>query len=122
MPEITKTLLIPYLGEIETINFLAGKVEYDNFYLNNYISKELFAQMVIDGAIKANSPTTYAIIKRCAEFWNIDISKNRVNSKISTIRKNRNDIVHGNGIKENLKSVSERAIDAFEELIEILKI
>lgn len=116
-----KTLLIPCLGESATMDFLNGKIEYNNFYLNNYISKEIFEQMVIDGAIKANPPTTYAIIKKCAEFWGVGISKRRVNSKISIIRENRNDIVHGIDINENLKSVSEKAIDAFEELIEILK-
>ena len=78
--------------------------------------------MCDDGVIKNNPPTTYAIIKRCYEFLDKSISKRSLQTKISLVRKYRNDIVHGNDIECNIQKEAEKAISAFEDLIEILKL
>lgn len=117
---VAKKVLNENIGEDATQDFLQGEVRYEDFYLNQYISAELFNKMVSDGVIKSNPPTTYAIIKRCYEFLDRCISKRSLMSKISIVRKYRNDIVHGNDIKCNIKREAENAIGAFEDLIKIL--
>ena len=89
--------------------------------MNQYISLEVFNKMCDDGVIKNYPPTTYAIIKRCYEFLDKSISKRSLQTKISLVRKYRNDIVHGNDTECNIQKEAEKAIGAFEDLIEILK-
>lgn len=117
---VAKRVLNENIGEEAAQNFFQGEVRYEDFYLNQYISVELFNKMVSDGVIKSNPPTTYAIIKRCYEFLDRSISKRSLTSKISIVRKYRNDIIHGNDIKCNIKREAENAIGAFEDLIKIL--
>ena len=116
-----KKILTDNIGEEATNKFFQGKVRYEDFYLNQYISLEIFDKMCADGVVKDNPPTTYAIIKRCYEFLDKSISKRALQTKISCVRKFRNDIVHGNDIECNIKKEAEKAINAFEELTEILK-
>ncbi len=116
-----KKVMIENIGEEATNNFFQGEVRYEDFYLNQYISLEVFNKMCDDGAVKNNPPTTYAIIKRCYEFLDKSISQRSLQTKISLVRKYRNDIVHGNDIECNIQKEAEKAIDAFEDMIEILK-
>ena len=116
-----KKILSKNIGEEATYKFFKGEVRYEDFYLNQYISPEVFKSMCDDGVVKNNPPTTYAIIKRCYEFLDESISKRNLQTKISIIRKYRNDIVHGNDIKCKIEKEAEKAIEAFENLIEILK-
>lgn len=119
---LAKKVLIENIGEEETNSFFQGEVRYEDFYLNQYISLEVFNKMCDDGVIKNNPPTTYAIIKRCYEFLDKSISKRSLQTKISLVRKYRNDIVHGNDTECNIPKEAEKAIGAFEDLIEILKL
>ena len=108
------------MGKEEAELFLKGECNYENFYLKEYISREVFDELVKDEIIKSNPPTTYAIIKKCSCYWQKDISKRKVMSLLSIIRQYRNDIVHGNDIKINLRKVCEDGINAFETLISLL--
>lgn len=116
-----KKLLTENIGEEETSVFLEGDCEYNNFYLKDYIIEEIYDELVRKEIIKRNPPTTYGIIKKCSTYWRKGISRTRVQKLVSVIRKYRNDIVHGVDIRDNLKKVSENAIEAFEDIIELLR-
>lgn len=113
-------LLRNNIGEEATYRFLKGENDYNNFYLKDYISEKDYNELVKKEVIKNNPPTTYGIISKCAIYWDSGISKRSVTKKVSSIRKYRNDIVHGTDIKVNLKSICEEAISSFEELQTII--
>ncbi len=116
-----KKFLTENIGEEETRVFLEGNCEYNDFYLKDYIVEEVYDELVRQEVIRKTPPTTYGIIKKCSHYWGNAISRTRVQKLISVIRKYRNDIVHGVDIKDNLKGISENAVKAFEDLIELLK-
>lgn len=115
-------LLLNNIGEEATHKFLEGECDYNNFYLKDYISEEDYYDLVKQGTIKKNPPTTYGIINKCALYWGTEISKRSVTKRLSKIREYRNDIVHGTDIRINLKSICEAAISSFEELHTIIKL
>lgn len=109
-------LLSKNIGFLEAEKFLTGEIKYDDFYLNQYITKSDFEKLVKEEIIKNNPPNTYGIIKKCSAYWDANISKRAVTKKISSIRLHRNDIVHGINVKCNYKSVCENAITNFNDL------
>lgn len=108
----------------EVENYLQGKVSYATYYLNEFISEEDFNKAVEQGIISPHSPSTFQIIKKCFEFNNnrISISKRKLNKLVNDIRKNRNDIVHGNPILlKNVESDAKKSISSFEEFIKVFQ-
>lgn len=109
----------------EVEDYLEGKVSYETYFLNEFINEESFNKAVEEGIINSHSPSTFQIIKKCFEFNDnnrITISKSRINKLVNDIRKNRNDIIHGN-IK-SLKSIeldANKSISSFEEFIKVFQ-
>lgn len=113
-------LLTKEIGDKKTKLFLQGHQEYTDFYLKDYISQDVFEHLYCKGTIKDNPPTLYKIIRKCANYWPEDISARRISSNVNTVKKYRNEIIHGGNIEKNIEKETEKAIEAFEKIIQIL--
>lgn len=115
-----KKYLIKYKDEQYIDNFLSGKVNYEDFYLKDYIKKEDFISAMQKKLITANPPSIYTIYKECNKHESLPINRTRLNKMINSIKSERNNIVHGKAIKKDLRFVAEEAIENFEKLLNIL--
>lgn len=106
-----------YMRDSEIEEFLNGKVKYEDYFLKDYIEKKDFEAARSNGIIKDNPPTIYKIYAECYKYEKLEISKTQLTKKISIIKDQRNEIVHGKSISKNLKYVAEKAIDEFENII-----
>lgn len=108
----------------EVENYLQGKVSYETYFLNEFISEDDFNRAVEQGTISSHSPNIFQIIKKCFEFNEnrITISRSKLNKLVNDIRKNRNDIIHGNlTLLKNIGSDAKKSISSFEEFIKVFK-
>lgn len=108
----------------EVEDYLQGKVSYATYFLNEYISEEDFNKAVEQGIISSHAPSTFQIIKKCFEINadRITISRGKVNKLVNYIRKNRNDIIHGNlTLLKSIESDAKKSISSFEEFIKVFK-
>lgn len=108
--------------EIE--DYLEGKVTYETYFLKEFISEEDFNRAVEQKIISSHSPSTFQIIKKCFELNEdrISINRRKLNKLVNNIRKNRNDIIHGNlTILKNIESDAKKSISSFEEFIKVFK-
>ena len=108
----------------EVEDYLQGKVSYATYFLNEYISEEDFNKAVEQGIISSHAPSTFQIIKKCFEINadRITISRGKVNKLVNYIRKNRNDIIHGNlTLLKSIESDAKKPISSFEEFIKVFK-
>ena len=112
--------LVEYMSDSEIEEFFNGKVKYEDYFLKDYIEKEDFEEAKKNGIIKDNPPTIYKIYTECYKYEKFKISKSKLNKKISLIKDQRNEIVHGKKISKNLRYVAENAIEEFEELVKEL--
>ena len=112
--------LVEYMSDSEIEEFFNGKVKYEDYFLKDYIEKEDFEKAKKNGIIKDNPPTIYKIYTECYKYEKFKISKSKLNKKISLIKDQRNEIVHGKKISKNLRYVAENAIEEFEELVKEL--
>ncbi|MDY4996582.1 MAG: hypothetical protein SO108_02585 [Bacilli bacterium] len=69
-----------------------------------------------------NPSTIYKLISECYKYGKLEISKIQLLKKISIIKELRNEFVHGVEVKKDLKSLAEKSITAFEEIVNILNI
>lgn len=121
----SREILRSGMTDKEVEDYLQGEVSYATYYLNEFISEENFNIAVEQGIISSHSPSTFQIIKKCFEFNNdnrISISKTKLNKLVNDIRKNRNDIIHGNLILlKNVESDAKKSISSFEEFIKVFQ-
>jgi len=115
-----KEKLKQYIAENEIEDFLNGKVSYENYFLKEYITKESFELAKNDKIIKDSPPTIYKIYSECHKYEKLRITKTQLSKKLSIIKDQRNEIVHGKNITKDLRYVAEKAIDEFEDLVGIL--
>ena len=118
--KFARDILLKHLNDSEVEDFFNGKVEYEDYFLRDYIKKEDFEIAKKNGIIKDNPPTIYKIYSECYKYEKFEITKSQLKKKISLIKEQRNEIVHGKKISKNLKYVSEKAIEEFEKLIKEL--
>lgn len=108
----------------EVEDYFEGKISYETYFLNEFLNEEDFNKAVEQGVIGSYSPNTFQIIKKCFEFNSdrISISKTKINKLVNDIRKNRNDIIHGN-LKSlnNIESDAKKSISSFEEFIKVFQ-
>lgn len=121
----SREILRSKMTDKEVEDYLQGRVSYATYFLNEFISEEDFNKAVEQGIISSHSPSTFQIIKKCFEFNNnnrITISKSKINKLVNDIRKNRNDIIHGNLILlKNIESDAKKSISSFEEFIKVFQ-
>ena len=117
----SKEILKKYMTTEELAQFFEGKVIYEEYFLKEYISEESFNKAKTNEIIKDNPPTIYRIYSECYKYEEFKLTKTQLNKKISKIKDQRNEIVHGMKITKDLRFVAEKAIDEFESLVEILK-
>ena len=122
MYSFANDFLAKYKCSEELQIFLNGVTIYDDYFLKEYISEENFCKAKHDGVIKDNPPTIYKLISECYKYGELEISKTQLLKKISIIKELRNEIVHGVEVKKDLKSLAEKSITAFEEIVNILNI
>lgn len=121
----SREILNTSMSSEEVEEYLKGSISYDNFYMNQYVNKEQFDDAVKKGLIVPYAPNTFQIVSKCIENDNehrILKSKTALKKMIGKIRKNRNDIIHGN-ISEisNIKSDVTESIKAFDVFVENFK-
>ena len=112
-------LLKKYLEDSQIEKFFRGIVEYEDYFLKEYISKKNFEQAKKDDVIKDNPPTIYKIYAEIYKYEQLPITKNQLNKKLSKIKDQRNEIVHGQIISKDLQYVAEKAIEEFENIVKI---
>lgn len=121
----SREILRSKMTEKEVEDYLQGEVSYATYFLKEFISEENFNKAVEEGIINSNSPSTFQIIKKCFEFNDnnrITVSKREINKLVNNIRKNRNDIIHGNlTLVKNIESDAKKSISSFENFIKIFK-
>lgn len=122
MYSFANDFLAKYKCSEELQIFLNGVTIYDDYFLKEYISEENFCKAKHDGVIKDNPPTIYKLISECYKYGELEISKTQLLKKISIIKELRNEIVHGVEVKKDLKSLAEKSITAFEEIVNILNV
>lgn len=113
-------ILKKYISGNEIEKFFNGEVAYENYFLKDYIKKEDFVIAKNKGIIKDNPPTIYKIYSECYKYEQLVITKTQLGKKIAVIKDQRNEIVHGKQISKDLKYVSEKAIDEFENIVKLL--
>lgn len=118
--KFVRNKLVKYMSGSEIEEFLNGKVKYEDYFLKDYIERKEFEEARKNGIIKDNPPTLYKIYAKCYKYETLKISKSQLTKKISLIKDQRNEIVHGKNISKNLKYVAEKAIEEFEKLIKDL--
>ena len=112
------------MTEKEVEDYLEGKVTYETYFLKEFISEEDFNRAVEQKIISSHSPSTFQIIKKCFELNEdrIAITRRKLNKLVNDIRKNRNDIIHGNlTVLKNIESDAKKSISSFEEFIKVFK-
>ena len=112
------------MTEQEVEDYLQGKVSYETYFLNKFISEEDFDNAVKEGIIRSAPPNTFQIINKCFEFndTRITVNKRKITTLVNRIRKNRNDIIHGNlKLLENIESDAKKSISSFEEFIKVFQ-
>ena len=87
------------LNDDEIDEFFEGKIEYDDFKLKEFIDKDSFEEALASNII-GDYPSVYQIVGKCHKLVPFSISKKKINSIVSKIKKRRNDIIHGNEIDE----------------------
>ncbi|MBU3228632.1 hypothetical protein [Clostridium algidicarnis] len=121
----SREILRSKMIEEEVEDYLQGEVSYATYFLKEFISEENFNKAVEEGTINSHSPSTFQIIKKCFEFNDnnrITISKREINKLVNNIRKNRNDIIHGNlTLVKNIESDVKKSISSFEKFIKVFK-
>lgn len=120
----SREILRSKMTEKEVEDYLGGKVTYETYFLKEFISEENFNKAVEQKIINSHSPSTFQIINKCFELNKdrIDISKRKLNKLVNHIRKNRNDIIHGNlKLLKNIESDAKKSISSFEEFIKVFK-
>lgn len=120
----SRDILRSKMTEEEVEDYLQGKVSYETYFLNEFISKEDFNRAIEQGIISSHSPSTFQIIKKCFEVnkSRITISRSKLNKLVNDIRKNRNDIIHGNlKLLKNIELDAKKSISSFEEFIKVFK-
>ncbi len=120
----SRELLRANMTEQEVEDYLGGIPSYKTYFLNKFISREDFNKAVKAGVICASPPNTFQIINKCFEFnsGHINLSKRKVTKLVYSIRKNRNDIIHGNlKLLESIESDAKKSISSFEEFIRVFQ-
>lgn len=106
------------IGNEKTECFFEGIVDYEDFNLKEYMTEEQFNHAVSSKIIKKQVPSIYSVIKKCIQSTRMMISIREAQKLTSIIKKNRNDLIHGNCVKStNLKADAENSLKAFEEFI-----
>lgn len=116
----SRELLKSEMIDSEIEDYLQGKVSYTTYSLREFISEKDFNKAIEQNLIELHSPSTFQIIRKCFELNNnrITVSRTKLNKLVSKIRKNRNDIIHGNLILlRGIESDAEKSISSFEEFI-----
>lgn len=105
-------------------NFYLKQQPYKDYFLNSYLTEDQYEDAIREGIIKPNGMSQYAIYKLLHDYDSSvsnNISKTRLNKLISSIRKNRNEISHGNFDTTKLKyNDVYRQIQSFTELVSII--
>lgn len=108
------------MSESELANFFDGDIKYEDYFLKEYITEEKFNLAKNNNVIKNNPPTIYRLCSELYKYKEYNITKSQLLKKISVIKDQRNEIVHGKVITKSLQSVIEKAILSFEEIINCL--
>ena len=96
------------MGETETKLFLNGEI------------KTKRSKAYGKSKINCKPPTIYKVIEACAPLWISEKIKINLLEKVDSIKKYRNQIVHGVQEHKNFSTGAANAISAFEELKDIL--
>lgn len=108
-------------GELED-EFYRKILPYENYFLKDYISEEQYNNAIKNGKIHPEVMSTYKIIKYLYKYdKNIKrkYSKTKCIRLIGKIRKNRNDLIHGNrNISLTYQEVLEQ-INSFEKFMSL---
>lgn len=117
---VSRDMLRSQMTEKEIEDYLQGNVSYSTYFLNDFISEEAFNKAVEQGTICSQVPSTFQIIKKCYDLDTnrISVSRSKINKLINNIRKNRNDIIHGNLVQ--LKNLELDAKNLFVHLKNLL--
>lgn len=121
----SREILRSKMTEEEVEDYLKGEISYETYFLKEFISEEDFNKAVDEGIINSYTPNTFQIIKKCFECNDnnrITISKREISKLVNNIRKNRNDIIHGNiTLIKNIESNVKKSMSSFEKFIEVFK-
>lgn len=125
----TYTVVCPMIIEQSQGNyeeeFYLSPVSYDDYFLHDYLTKDQYQEAVSKGVIKPRGMSQYTIYKilyKESEVFQQQTTKSKLNKLISSVRKNRNEIVHGNFDVKTLKyNETKRQLVAFKQLVSFIQ-
>ncbi|MDN5439522.1 MAG: hypothetical protein L0F98_11295, partial [Lactococcus lactis] len=113
-----KEIFYQYEDKDKIDSFFKGEVPYCKF--KEIIDEDTFSRLKKEGVFTKSVPSVYQLMKRyyliVPENKRVSYTKRQMGKSINTIKKYRNDIVHGNlAVKLSSKHVYD-SINEFEEL------
>lgn len=111
--------LIKAWGQKNAIEYLDGEPIYEYHNLKEYMDEETFKKAVKDKKIGTYIPPTGQILKECYNLHPLTISRTKLDKLVKKIRKNRNEVIHGVKIKDDLETTAFEAIESFEYFVKV---
>jgi hypothetical protein len=106
-------------GKENAMEYLKGKPVYEYHKLKSYMDEETFNRAVKESKITSYVPSTYQILKECHTIYPFAITRKELNELVNKIRKNRNEVMHGVKINDDLETVAFEAIKSFEDFVKL---
>lgn len=106
-------------GKEDASEFLEGIPNYNYHKLKGYITKCNFNKAVKDKKIDEIVPPTGLILKEVYNVHKLPISRKKLDKLVKKIRKNRNNVMHGVYLNEDLEIIAFEAIKSFEDFVKL---
>ncbi|HJE98274.1 MAG TPA: hypothetical protein K8V00_11715, partial [Ligilactobacillus acidipiscis] len=104
--------------------FYLKPIPYTDYFLNDYLTKNQYQDAVSKEIIKPRGMSQYAIyniLYKISESFQQKTTKTKLKKLISSIRKHRNEIVHGSFDVRTLKyNDVQKQLASFEKLISFI--
>lgn len=113
-------ILINAWGKEKAMEYLEGKPVYKYHSMKDYMDEETFNKAVKDNKISSYVPPTNQILKECNIVYPFAINRKELNKLVYKIRKNRNEVMHGVKIDDDLETITFEAIKSFEDFVRLL--
>lgn len=106
-------------GNENAEEYLDGIPNYNYHNLSGYMNEESFNKAIEDKKIGKVIPPTGQILKEVYNVHKLPISRTKLDKLVKKIRKNRNEVMHGVNLNEDLEIITFEAIKSFEDFIKL---
>lgn len=109
-------------GKENASEYLKGTPIYKHHKLKKYMDEKTFNQALKNNDINIYVPPIGQILKECRNARPLKISTTKLNNLVDKIRKERNNVMHGVEINDDLEIIAFEAIKSFEEFVKVFNI